>query len=289
MRTDYPQERSRALVWLLCAVIAGFILEMCLIQFGGANYLSRNLVLAAQNLRDYRVWTLLTYSFLHDPNNLLHVLFSALGLFFIGRELLPALGTRRFLALYAVGAVVAGLVWTALNWNPSASLVGASGAICAFFVVFACLFPERPITVLFLFIPVTFPKTKYLAWTFFALDFVGLVFFELPGHSTIVAHSAHLGGMLAGLVFYQVAVKAHSWRFTLPWRRRPQEVIPPAWVVKQGKQTATPAFQVNLTEREHLKLEVDRILDKINSKGFGSLTPEERKTLDEARDMLSKH
>jgi hypothetical protein len=46
---------------------------------------------------------------------------------------------------------------------------------------------------------------------------------------------------------------------------------------------------VNLTEREHLKLEVDRILDKINSKGFGSLTPEERKTLDEARDMLSKH
>jgi hypothetical protein len=46
---------------------------------------------------------------------------------------------------------------------------------------------------------------------------------------------------------------------------------------------------VNLTNRNDLRVEVDRILDKINSEGFGALTPEEKRLLDEARDLLSRH
>jgi hypothetical protein len=38
-----------------------------------------------------------------------------------------------------------------------------------------------------------------------------------------------------------------------------------------------------------LRAEVDRILDKINSEGFGALTAEEKRLLDEARDLLSRH
>ena len=34
--------------------------------------------------------------------------------------------------------------------------------------------------------------------------------------------------------------------------------------------------------------EVDRILDKINSHGFGALTPEEKRILDDAKDLLSR-
>jgi hypothetical protein len=33
---------------------------------------------------------------------------------------------------------------------------------------------------------------------------------------------------------------------------------------------------------------VDRILDKINSGGFGSLSADERRILDEAKDLLSR-
>jgi hypothetical protein len=33
---------------------------------------------------------------------------------------------------------------------------------------------------------------------------------------------------------------------------------------------------------------VDRILDKINSHGFSALTPEEKRILDDAKDMLSR-
>ena len=34
--------------------------------------------------------------------------------------------------------------------------------------------------------------------------------------------------------------------------------------------------------------ETDRILDKINSKGFGSLTIEEKETLEKAKKLLDK-
>ena len=34
--------------------------------------------------------------------------------------------------------------------------------------------------------------------------------------------------------------------------------------------------------------EVDRILDKINEKGFGALTQQEKRTLDEAKDVLRR-
>ncbi|MEI7438422.1 MAG: DUF6576 domain-containing protein, partial [Thermoleophilia bacterium] len=47
-------------------------------------------------------------------------------------------------------------------------------------------------------------------------------------------------------------------------------------------------FQVNLGRKEELRVEVDRILDKINSQGFGALTAEEKRRLDEAKDLLRK-
>ena len=63
----------------------------------------------------------------------------------------------------------------------------------------------------------------------------------------------------------------------------------PRWLRRRQKTAAsTPRFQVNLTSRDDLRAEVDRILDKINSEGFGALTDEEKRLLDEARDLLSR-
>jgi hypothetical protein len=62
----------------------------------------------------------------------------------------------------------------------------------------------------------------------------------------------------------------------------------PRWF-RRRKKDGAPRFQVNLTNRNDLRVEVDRILDKINSEGFGALTQEEKRLLDEARDLLSRH
>jgi uncharacterized protein YcgL (UPF0745 family) len=63
----------------------------------------------------------------------------------------------------------------------------------------------------------------------------------------------------------------------------------PRWLRRWKKSAApTPRFHVNLSNRDDLRAEVDRILDKINSQGFGALTAEEKRLLDEARDLLSR-
>ena len=48
------------------------------------------------------------------------------------------------------------------------------------------------------------------------------------------------------------------------------------------------SYKVNRGKRNELQIEVDRILDKINATGFGSLTDSEKQTLDHAKDILSR-
>ena len=47
-------------------------------------------------------------------------------------------------------------------------------------------------------------------------------------------------------------------------------------------------FRVNFGESASIKEETDRILDKINEKGFGSLTDSEKETLEKAKKLLGK-
>jgi hypothetical protein len=46
---------------------------------------------------------------------------------------------------------------------------------------------------------------------------------------------------------------------------------------------------VDLSNQQSLQAEVDRILDKINEKGFGALSQDEKNTLDKAKGLLNKH
>ena len=100
MRGDYPREKTSVLAWLISAVVAGFVLQLVFARiFEMPGVLEHYFGLSASGLRGGRVWALLTYSFLHDPRNLLHIVGNLLGLYFLGRVLLPMLGTTRFLAL----------------------------------------------------------------------------------------------------------------------------------------------------------------------------------------------
>jgi hypothetical protein len=63
----------------------------------------------------------------------------------------------------------------------------------------------------------------------------------------------------------------------------------PAWLKRKKSEKRTTSYKVNITPHGDLKTEVDRILDKINSAGFGALTDEEKRLLDEAKDLLSRH
>ena len=290
MRENYERKTTSALTWILCVIVAGFIMEsMALRWFSNpevGRLFMRSLEVSPTTIREGFIWTLAGYVLLHDPNNFLHLLGNLLGLFFLGRELVPVLGERRFVAVCLASTVMGGLAWLACHWAGGGSLIGASAAVCGLLVVFACLNPERPITILlFWILPVTV-KPKYLALGLLAIDLFGLLFLELPGvrQSMDIAHSAHLGGMLAGWLYFRYLHES-GWLLSSGGGVK---IELPAWLRKARKTvSASPAFKLNPTNRDVLRNEVDRILDKINSEGFGALTPEEKKLLDEAKDTLS--
>ena len=281
---DYPGNRRQmtALTWILAVLVAGFIVQNVFERWIGSMEFFRLFALSSAGLLHGQVWQLLTYPLLHA--SIFHLLCNGLGLYFLGRELLPLLGNQRFAGLLVASVVLGGLLWAAVHFGRGGSVIGCSSAVSALLVVFACFYPDREITFLLFFVlPLTL-KPKYIVLITAAITLCGLLFGEIPGgvYDTGIAHSAHLGGMLAGLCYYRLAHRSNLWNLTsVP------AVALPRWL-KRPVQAAAASHPGSLPQRGDLRTEVDRILDKINSSGFGALTAEEKRILDSARDLMSR-
>src|SRR4026209_2581396 len=88
------------------------------------------------------IWQLVTYIFLHDTHNILHILFNMLGLWMFGSELEQLWGTRQFVKFFFICGIGAGILIALLS--PGNSLtIGASGAVYGVLLAFGVLFPDR--------------------------------------------------------------------------------------------------------------------------------------------------
>ena len=86
--------------------------------------------------------------------------------------------------------------------------------------------------------------------------------------------------MFAGLLFFYLNHKKS--KFSIPFRFtfiNTNRESPP-------KRDSSSHFRVNFGTPSSLKDETDRILDKINDKGFGSLTAIEKETLEKAKKLF---
>ncbi|HET7537680.1 MAG TPA: rhomboid family intramembrane serine protease [Candidatus Didemnitutus sp.] len=273
------------LTWILCALSAGLILQFALERLQG-NFVETQIALSSSAMVHGRLWTLLTYPLV--DSSIFYVLLNALGLFLIGRELAPLMGSQRFLLLCTGAVVLGGLAWLGVHAFAvrGTVLMGAASMVAALFITFACIYPEREVTFLLFFVlPVTL-KPKMVAAALVVLEAVGLVFGEVMDSSVVggINYSAHLGGMLAGWLYYRWFYANNG------WDRAASPVIElPAWFRRRNSAPEkSPGYKVNLSEPADLRLEVDRILDKINSEGFGALTDDEKRLLDDAKDLLSR-
>ena len=273
MQSDYPRNTTNAVTWLISAMVAVFVLQFVFLRwFNLGSSLENGLALTVSGVKAGKVWTLLTYSLLHSTANLLHIVGNLLGVYFIGRVLEPMLGFRRFVWLFCATIATGAALWLATHWEMTGgSAIGASSGILGLFVVFACFYPNQPISFLLFFVlPVTL-KPKYVALGLLVVELLGFAFYEVMGAASPfgsgIAYSAHLGGMLAGWIYFRYVHEA-SWR--LPKSRSNIEL--PGWLKKRPKAIAPPPVQIDVTRKEDLRAEVDRILDKINSDGFGALT-----------------
>jgi len=276
---------------LIVITVAVFVLQQVLNVFfpgiGGREngFMSNWFALSGHNFKELKVWTILSYGLLHSTAGFIHILGNMLGLYFIGRIVEPIIGRERFLWLYIAGTLLGGVTYLLLHINGYGPVVGASASVMAILALFCLLYPERPITLLLFFIlPITV-KPKWVFWGSLAISIGGILFYELPGNSN-VAHSAHLGGMLAGILYYRyVHNRSTSW-FASKSSRASVEL--PEWFKRKQKTEKQISYKVNRSNRDDLQKEVDRILDKINSSGFGSLSESEKHTLDRAKDILSR-
>ncbi len=163
---------------------------------------------------DFRLYQLVTYMLMHG--NFEHLFFNMFALWMFGSTLENIWGSKRFLLFYMVCGLGAGLcqevvqyieyTTSLVNYDTvnmgsrvipmSAYLnlmntVGASGAIYGLLLAFGMMFPNEYVYLYFL-VPI---RTKWFI--------IGMVVIELVSGfygGGNVAHFAHLGGMLFGLI-----------------------------------------------------------------------------------------
>lgn len=288
MRDSYPRTTRSALVWIISATVGGFILANVFERLFLSSQFTDLFALSQPDIKRGYLWQLFTYGFVQKPGELFDVLtfcFNLLWLYLLGRELEGLLGGKRLTWLYLTGLALGGLAWFGTNYKVGGQMSGAWPGVAAFFVMYACLNANQRIPLLIFFVfPVTL-KPKYLAWAAVLFETCALFFYELPHReSRLGSPSAHLAGMLVGFLYFRF-VHEREWRTP----DGVAEIELPQWLRKKQKapEAVAPVYKVNL-DREALRAEVDRILDKINSDGFAALTIEEKRLLDDAKDLLSR-
>ncbi len=192
------------IVWLASLILPKVGIN--LIDLLGLHYIESN---------KFNIVQLITYMFLHDTSGLQHVFFNMFTVFMFGRTLEYVWGGQRFLFYYITTGIGAGLIqeltWfieyggyfnevaQSYGWENAKMImgqlitVGASGAGFGILLAFGMLFPNAELFLILVPFPI---KAKYF------VIFYGLIelFFGVSGRMDSVAHFAHLGGMLFGLI-----------------------------------------------------------------------------------------
>ncbi len=144
----------------------------------------------------FRLWQLVTYSFLHSHEHVSHLAFNMLGLWMFGAEVERYVGAARLLACYFASVVTAALSQLfvpVLMGSAPTPTIGASGGVFGLLLAYAFLFPNRKVVPLI-------PPIPMPAWVFAAIYAALELVLGVTGTEAGVAHFAHLGGMVGSIL-----------------------------------------------------------------------------------------
>jgi membrane associated rhomboid family serine protease len=180
------------------------------------------------NYYGFHPFQIATHMFAHGP--LFHILFNMFALWMFGRILENVWGPKRFLLFYLICGIGAAACHLLIQYfrceellqvflaNPAdpriphlegalSTAVGASGAIMGIFAAFGYLFPNTELYIMFIPIPI---KAKWAVIAMAAIDLFGGVA-NFSGDN--VAHFAHLGGALTGIILVLIWNKTNRKTF----------------------------------------------------------------------------
>lgn len=278
-----------ATMWTLGVLLAFFIVNL-IQESAGADLLGW----AVLRENAPRPWQWVTHALLHD--GFWHLLGNGLLLWWTGAIVENTYGRRAFWAVLASGTLAGGLVWwlTGLGGAPSSELVGASAAVYAMMMVALLDKLDHQVTLLlFFFLPVTV-RVRWILLITGLITGLGWVFSELPGRhawsgwhaswTDSIAHSAHLGGLIVGWLAWRQLNRTNP----APSYAQVQEMETeqPAAAFETEELTSEPLVVESRPSRAQDRAELDRLLDKISAGGFGSLSPAEKRKLEELSARL---
>ena len=209
------------LVWALIGCNVGVFLlwRLSVEQRSRYGLMMDHFTVSLRNLREGRVWTLITSAF--SQREVGHLLVNCISLYAFARPLCALIGGRRLLVVYLGGAVASSLSHIAYQnvllprlhrsrhqlYLPSAvdlPALGASGSAYACTTLFACLFPHSQFLLYFV-----LPVPAWLCATGLIAYDVWAAFKASPMDRT--AHFGHIGGAAFGLLFFLATRRRGGW------------------------------------------------------------------------------
>lgn len=230
-----------------------------------------------------RPWTILTHMFVHD--NVWHIVANMLWLWAFGYILQDMAGKQKLIPIFLYGAF-AGAVAYLLAYNllpplkanvEEAQALGASAGIMAIAIATTLFAPTYRV----------FPMINggiplWVITMLFVIIDLATIPYGQPG-----AHIAHLSGGAMGFLFVSRLRKGHDWSLWMnhffDWVNNLFNPDKP----KRGRSIKQQLFYKSNVQpykkTSHLTQQrIDELLDKINQKGYQSLTDEEKELLKRA-------
>lgn len=269
----------------------------------------------------FHLYQVFTYMFMHA--SWAHIFFNMFAVWMFGVAIENAMGSRRYLLYYltcGLGAAVtqevvqfvqyayngldayeqirtAGAVMAMGDYLNLWTTVGASGAVYGILLAFGMTFPDNRIFIFPLPVPI---KAKYFVAGYAVIELLS----GFGSSNDGVAHFAHLGGMLFGLLLLLYwrngggrSNNNSHWYDQGGHYDRGQGSGMSQWFGKFKKRMQRPKMHVtrggkfgqDMDYREAERKdeeEMDRILDKIRKSGYQALSDEEKRKL---FDISNRH
>jgi membrane associated rhomboid family serine protease len=260
----YPLDVTTILV---IAHVAAMVVGCLLIAFGGSAFFAWMAFDSASVIHGFAWHQIVTYAFVHPPSSLLWFAIEMYMLFAFGREVERFLGRNAFIVLYAILLLGPSLLLLLWGLQQRTGLTGSGHVHLGVFVAFATIYPRAELMFRIL--------AKWAAIVLIAAYSLQLfayhVWWELSAVWFVVA---------AAFFFVEArgAGPELAWLNNLKERLRPR---PKFHVVPK------PSAR-RVVEPDDISASVDAILDKISKSGMGSLTENERRQLERARNQLLK-
>jgi membrane associated rhomboid family serine protease len=262
----YPVDVTTILVGLhcFCAIFTALFFAA-----GHSSVLNYCMFDSAYIWHGGQVWRFLTYGFVHSPlgYGLLWFAIEMYMLFIFGREVERFLGSRAYIFLYLLLLILPAALLTIWGvWSRTAAS-GSSGLHFAMFVAFATIYPNVEI--------------------FFRImaKWVALLLAAIGTLSALAANDWQtLAVLWTSLTVAFLFVELRGAGPELAWWNNLKTLVRP----KPKFHVVPKTNSRRVVEPDDVYASVDPILDKIAKSGIGSLTANERRALDRARNRLLK-